>query len=185
MCWAIPKQFAFVRGNLGQADTSLWIANADGAEERKLATRKDPERFDYGVGIGPAWSPDGKVIACSVGSVDAVGDYHTVVGVGVEGGEQKSITPQRWSEGGQLAWRSDGSGLVLVGDSKVWQISYPEGIARKVTNDANSYVGISLAAGSNTLAISRFQRFKAELPSPGLIAQAVTFRAFGTGKREF
>jgi eukaryotic-like serine/threonine-protein kinase len=145
------KQFAFVRGNLGQADTSLWIANADGAEERKLATRKDPERFDYEVGIGPAWSPDGKVIACSVGGVDAAGDYHTVVGVGVEGGEQKSITQQRWSEGGQMAWRPDGSGLVLVGDSQVWQLSYPEGVARKITNDANSYVGISLAANSNAL----------------------------------
>jgi Tol biopolymer transport system component len=145
------KRFAFVRENQGQSETSLWTANADGGGERKLATRKGSEGFDRDVGVGPAWSPDGKVIACSVGGTDAGGEYHTVVGVNVESGEQKPITTHRWYEGGQVAWRTDGGGLVLVGSEQVWQLSYPKGEARKVTNDANRYIGISLTADSGAL----------------------------------
>jgi Tol biopolymer transport system component/DNA-binding winged helix-turn-helix (wHTH) protein len=137
------KRFAFVREN------SLWAANADGSGERKLATRKRSEGFDSEGGL--AWSPDGRVIACSVNVVDAGREYHTVVGIDVEGGEQKSITPHRWGEGGQLAWRKDGGGLVLVGDGQIWQLSYPGGEVRKITNDANWYIGISLTADSGAL----------------------------------
>jgi Tol biopolymer transport system component len=151
------KRFAFL--NQGQSETSLWTANADGSGERELATRKRPEWFD--LESGPAWSPDGRVIACSVGGVDAGGRYkaspkrytqdHTVVGIDVESGEQKPITTRRWYEGGQVAWRTDGGGLVLVADEQVWQLSYPGGEARKITNDANQYIGISLTADSSAL----------------------------------
>ena len=143
------KRFAFLRPlNWGQSETSLWTANADGGGERKLATPKRSEGFDS---VGPAWSPDGRVIACSVGGVDAGGGYHTVVGIDVESGEQKPITPRRWADVGQLAWRKDGDGLVLVADEQVWQLSYPGGEARKITNDANEYIGISLTADSGAL----------------------------------
>jgi Tol biopolymer transport system component/DNA-binding winged helix-turn-helix (wHTH) protein len=151
------KRFAFL--NQGQSETSLWTANADGSGERELATRKRPEWFD--LEGGPAWSPDGRVIACSVGGVDAGGRYkaspkrytqdYTVVGIDVESGEQKPITTRRWYEGGQVAWRTDGGGLVLVADEQVWQLSYPGGEARKITNDANQYIGISLTADSSAL----------------------------------
>ena len=155
-------RFAFVRENQEQSESSLWTANADGGGERKLATRKRSEGFDYGIGVGPAWSPDGRVIACSVGGADAGGGYkasakrhytqaQTVVGIDVESGEQKPITSRRWYEGGQLAWRPDGGGLVLVADEQVWQLSYPGGEARKITNDANQYIGISLTADSSAL----------------------------------
>jgi serine/threonine protein kinase len=141
------KRLAFVRLNPGQSEPSLWTANADGSGERKLATPKRPEGFDLEGGL--AGSPDGRVIACSVGGVDAGG--HTVVGIDVESGEQKSLTPRRWREGGQVAWRTDGGGLVLVADEQVWQLSYPGGEARKITNDANQYIGISLTADSGAL----------------------------------
>jgi len=147
------KRFAFGREN------QLWIANADGSGERELATSKRSEGFDSEG--GPAWSPDGRVIACSVGGVDPGGGYeaspkrytqdHTVVGIDVESGVEKPITTRRWYEGGQVAWRTDGGGLVLVADEQVWQLSYPGGEARKITNDANQYIGISLTADSSAL----------------------------------
>ena len=37
-----------------------------------------------------------------------------VVEVQVQGGETKPITSQRWSGVGQVAWLSDGSGLVML-----------------------------------------------------------------------
>jgi Tol biopolymer transport system component/DNA-binding winged helix-turn-helix (wHTH) protein len=146
------QQLAFVR--LDESETSLWVVNVNGVGARKLATRKGSEWFDHGVGIGPSWSPDGKLVACSVGGEEQGRQYHRVMGVDVETGEQRLITSQqgqRWGEGGQVAWRRDGRRLLLVSDEQIWQIDYPGSEARRITNDVNEYIGISLTADSDAL----------------------------------
>src|SRR5205807_9408100 len=112
----------------------LIVANADGTSERKLAARKTDTWFGYG---GPAWSPDGKVIACGAGSYN--GGFHWfVIAVEVENGGQKEFTAQRWFRVGSVAWLADGSGLVVGAADKgstfyqIWQLSYPRGEAHKV-----------------------------------------------------
>lgn len=144
------KHFAFVRG--GEGGTTLMKANADGTGEQKLASRTVPNNFWH----MPAWSPDGKIIACSVRSL--VGGIHfEVVGVGVDDRIEKLISPQKWIWVDYLAWLSDSSGLVMTGSDhqvmlpQVWHLPYPYGEAHKITNDLNSYNGISLTADSNTL----------------------------------
>ncbi|HEX8116109.1 MAG TPA: winged helix-turn-helix domain-containing protein, partial [Pyrinomonadaceae bacterium] len=61
-------RMAFVRNNGGQS--ALMVADADGGNTRLLASRPAPDSFKV-----PAWSPDGKVIACSAGSRDRY-DFH-------------------------------------------------------------------------------------------------------------
>jgi DNA-binding winged helix-turn-helix (wHTH) protein len=56
------KQFAFVRRPPGATELVI----ADGSHERTLAVRKSPDFFSN---AGPSWSPDGKLIACIVGSI--------------------------------------------------------------------------------------------------------------------
>ena len=147
------KRFAFLRANNGTSDEgSLMIANADGTGETLLASRKLPEVFDNAV----AWSPDGKVIACGVARTDAQGKFMSVVQVQLENGQTEPITNERWLEVTDLAWLSDGSGLLaMVAESiflqKIWKISYPNGEARRLTNDLASYSGLSTTADSNTL----------------------------------
>jgi len=138
-------RFAFVRGQ-----NVLVIANADGSEERILARREESGFWRY-----PAWSPDGKVIACGAGNYTISGDY--VVGVMVKDGSQKTISAQKWFRVYYMSWLSDGSGLVMTASDResrltqIWNLSYPNGAVRRITNDLNSYHGASLTADSTGL----------------------------------
>jgi len=146
-------QLAFVRRYRGQGEDALIIANADGTGERKLASRKGADFFGIG---GPAWSPDGKVIACGAGS-NAGGRRMNVVGVRVEDGTERPLSAQVWFSVGRVAWLSGGNGLVLSAAeqgatlAQVWSVSLPGGKARKITNDLNDYRDMSLTADSQTL----------------------------------
>jgi eukaryotic-like serine/threonine-protein kinase len=148
------KRFAFIRSDVAASgEDQLIIANADGTGERKLTARKGDIFFGYG---GPSWSPDGKTIASAVGSYK--GGFHiSVIAVDAESGEQKEFTSQKWDDAGRVAWLADGRGMILTAQEKgaiyeqIWLLSYPEGTARKITNDLNSYTGVSLTADSNAL----------------------------------
>jgi serine/threonine protein kinase/Tol biopolymer transport system component len=150
------KRFAFVRYTQSETDENiLMLANADGSGEQKLATR--------GVSAysleGPSWSPDGKIIACGARNNDKDGRYWNLVAISVADGTEKEVSSQHWGfRVGQVAWLADGSGLVLVAKDQasgtprqLWYVSYPEGEARKITNDLNEYIGVSIAADSGTL----------------------------------
>ena len=168
------KQIAFVRsavrgggvrsgqrgGASAQGEVALIVANADGTEERKIATRQGgPNRFGNFFFGGVAWSPDGKTIATIARASDADGRFQNVVEVPVAGGAERILTSQRWYQIQRLAWLADGSGLLMTAAEKasdsrsrqVWHLSYPGGEARKITNDLNNYMGISLNADSSVL----------------------------------
>jgi serine/threonine protein kinase/Tol biopolymer transport system component len=152
------KQFAFMRGEPTKAEWSLIIANADGTNERRLAARKSPQFYEV-----PAWSPDGAKLAVSVGDTTG-GKVMSVVEVSVADGTEKPITSEKWLGVGQIAWLSDGSGLVINAadqDSRLqqlWHLSYPEGTARRLTNDLNNYAGISLAPETGDVVTVRFDQ---------------------------
>jgi serine/threonine protein kinase len=147
------KQFSFVRYP-GPGQSALMIANSDGTGERTLAGRTQPERFE---GDGPSWSPDGRLIACAIAGSNARGDYTNLVAVRVESGAEESIISEKSFGIGKVAWLSDTSGLLVLGNdnssyySQIWQVSYPGGEVRKISNDLNSYDDISLTANSATL----------------------------------
>ena len=84
------NQFAFVR-QLKSEETALVVANLNGSAERVLATRKKPEFLNPD---GPAWSPDGSLIACATGVMAK--DQARVIGFEANSGEEKKITDQMW-----------------------------------------------------------------------------------------
>jgi len=151
------KQLAFQRFVPDKGESLLMLANADGTAERWLAVQKIPDFFSAPGVVGPAWSPDGKVIVSNAGSTDATGPYMNLVEVRVADGTIRPITPQRWWNVGQAVWLRDGSGLVFTaseqksGPSQLWHISYPSGEAHRITNDLNDYLGVSLTADSTAL----------------------------------
>lgn len=150
------KRCAFVRGYPVEREMALIVAHLDGTGEQKLSTRKMPDRFSP---EGPAWSPDGQVIACGTGTFDPVEPYMNVVAISTTDGSEKPVSPQRWNWVGQVAWLGDGSGLVTVAwhldasvfADQIWYLSYPAGAARRVTNDLNGYGGVSISADSRAL----------------------------------
>lgn len=74
-----------------------------------------------------------------------------------EGRPAASKGPESLSRSATVAWLADGSGLLVVALDEaasalqIWHISYPSGEVRKVTNDLNHYIRLSLTADSSTL----------------------------------
>jgi TolB protein len=149
------SRMAFIR--MYDAESRLIVADAGGKNERTLATRRQPEYFrvDW---KAPAWSPDGKKIACQVRLNDERGQYETVMGVSVEDGSQLPLTSKRWTHVGQPAWLADGSGLLVTASEsatapvQVWNVTLLSGEATRVTNDLNNYYDLSLTRDSSRLA---------------------------------
>ncbi len=155
-CSPDGRRFAFIRNRPGSGGqtTSLIVANADGTEERQLASRQGQILFSL---VGPAWSPDGNAIACVTVNYDHK-RYMNVVEVMAGDGRERPVTDWKWANIGALVWLPDRSGLLLVADEpdspsgpQVWYLSSPAGQTRRITNDLNYYRGVSLAADGRTL----------------------------------
>jgi len=133
----------------------LWLANADGSNQRRLTGFSEPEYFE---GTGVAWSPDAKLLAVDYGSEEG-GQHMTVATISAADGALKVITSERWAGIGRIAWYPDGSGVAVVAarigetSPQIWQVSYPGGAARRITNDLHSYgiFSLTLTADSRTL----------------------------------
>ena len=153
------KRFAYLSTPPNERERLLMIANADGSGARKLAGRRGNEQF----GDSFSWSPDGKMIVSRVGN--SAEHYQTVVAVSVESGEIKSFTSQKWGLVGDMAWLADGGSLLVTArepapsqQSQIWQVAYPEGAARRITNDLNDYRSLSLDANSDALVTVQGER---------------------------
>ena len=150
------SQMAFIRRYRVEGEDALIIADAQGRNERKLASRRGDDFFGVVSAGGPSWSPDGQTIACPAGS-NTGGRSMNVVAIGIEDGSERQITAQKWFDVGRVAWLPDASGLVLSAteqgstSSQIWQVSYPNGEVRKVTNDLNDYRDMSLTGDAQTL----------------------------------
>ncbi len=149
------KRLAFVRRNLSRGEDALIVAGEDGSGEKTVALRKYPDKIAWTT--GPAWSPDGKAVATAFESTDPKGFYINIIEVRIDDGSVKTISAQRWQYVEQVAWLSDGGGLLIIGQEpgssfqQIWQLSYPGGEARRITNDLSDYIDISLTGDSGTL----------------------------------
>ena len=153
------KQIAFVRFNIPGNTLDIVISHADGTDEQTVAsrTRKDIDVFPVDMnGVGPAWSPDGKVLACV--TINRSRNPHEmnleVLDVASRTSRRLNFTP--WYDISRISWLADGSGLVMAAAESLnvpWQlalVSFPKGEVRKLTNDPNNYTRISTTLDSAT-----------------------------------
>jgi len=142
------KHIAFVRYDSTGGRHVLMIAGSDGSEQYKLAVAKYPEEQFVS---GPAWSPDGKVLA--------IWQSSSLLAIPVSGGPARVITSNWAHQLGEPAWLADGSGLIIAAASithathytQLWEISYPDGNASRILQDPFRYGRISLTADSHML----------------------------------
>lgn len=162
------KRIAFIRRSSNRDESALVVANADGTQDQVVAKRHEPLFFSE---VGPAWSKDGKTIVCSVLS-SAGGFSGTVVEVALENGTEKQITTHTWSLVDKVAWLRDNRGLAITAADQpsspfqIWHISYPDGAVRRITNDLNSYVGLSLSEDATRLVTVQSDRLSAIWTAP-------------------
>jgi Tol biopolymer transport system component len=162
-------QLVFERYGLNDAKSSLVIVNADGTNERTIATRTGHEFF---VGGSVAWSPDGKLIACGSGD-DNLEHPFILTTVDVADGTLREIGSHRFDSINYINWLKDQSGFVFVGSEKgnnvprqIWRMSYPAGEARVVTHDLTGYRYLSLTADAKSLVAIQREAFASVWFSP-------------------
>lgn len=141
---------AFVRAR-PPGEYVLTVANADGSGERPLLARRMGRDT---IGQHLSWSPDGRTIVITAGDAGHP-PFATLIAVNVGDGTEKPIPVRSGQLFRSLAWTTDGRGIVVSAldrghDSgyQLWNLTYPDGTQTKITNDLQSYQGISFAADS-------------------------------------
>ncbi|HEU4872725.1 MAG TPA: protein kinase, partial [Pyrinomonadaceae bacterium] len=161
------KQFTFVRytEEPHTNETTLIIADADGNNERAVATLKEPQFFSRG-GIyssGPAWSPDGTLIAVPAFSVTDE-TYREIVLVNVADGTMNAINAGRWNNIEKLVWLRDGSGFLMNASEnksfllQIWLVNRQGGDARRVTKEPTNYIGLSATKDTRVVLTMKKER---------------------------
>ncbi|MEO7673300.1 MAG: hypothetical protein ABIU09_04395, partial [Pyrinomonadaceae bacterium] len=109
----------------------------------------------------PAWSPDGKTIACSVGSF-AVPKSYQLIGFSPDGQSKRSLSNDKWGHITSIVWRRDSKRLVISANkteifnrTDLWKIA-ENGDAEQITNDFNGYTYLSISNDDSTLGAERY-----------------------------
>lgn len=143
------KRLAILRHDPASGRKVLVTAAPDGSEESRLVEARQEDEEFFG---GPAWSPDGKVLA--------VWQKTRLVSIPVGGGPLGVIASNLAHVGSAPAWLPDGSGLIVAAGQlnapehllTLWQISYPDGRATRILHQSDQYDRPSLSADSHLLA---------------------------------
>lgn len=152
------SRVTFVRFNSRDDTPDLITARADGTSEATLArrTRDDADVFPVDLhGAGPAWSPDGQLLACPTVSRASAQKEMNIEVLDAALGTGRRLNSRPWFNISRVMWLADGSGLILTAadslnaPTQMILLSYPGGEARRVTNDPNNYNHLSATSDSN------------------------------------
>jgi serine/threonine protein kinase len=151
------SSMAYTSLDIAANEISLMVSKIDGTGARKLATH--PATFQYGFFNILRWSPGGKFIVAHVTDPNEPnGLSGTLVKVDVATGAQEPMSGRHWRLLHDFVWLPDESGLVIAAQDKtavpaqVWTLSYPGGVARRISNDISDYLSIALSADARTIA---------------------------------
>jgi serine/threonine protein kinase len=141
-------RFAFVRHDEATAEYSLILSDIDGTNEQVVAQRKGGDTLSVS---GVAWSPDGNLVFCPAGTWEN-GWHMNVVVFDLKHASEKLISNQSWFSIYQVAWEPDMNDLIINATERqtiphqLWRISFPEGVAERITRDLSEYISVSAAA---------------------------------------
>ena len=153
-------RFAFVRTVETTGEFLLVVSSVEGSDEQVLARRQKGQRLSI---YGAAWSPDGNMVVCPASYWD--NGYHmNLIGFDVKDGHEQLIGKQSWFLIYQVAWQ-DPTSLVMIAQDhetspyQVWRIRFSDGVAQRITNDVDSYAGVSIS-GNNIVTVRTQQHWQ-------------------------
>ncbi len=155
-------RISFVR-----SQTELLTADRNGGDVRSVMRLTEGKVF-----LATSWAPDTTKIAAAVYYPSDSRDH--LIEIGMNDGSEKPLPSPEWLRINGLAWLPEGNGVSVSGRdletefSQLWTVSYPSGEARRVTNDLNSYQGLSLTRDGRTVVTTQ-QNYLSNLwvSSPG------------------
>ena len=143
------NELAFVRKFPAENRQGLVVKNLETGVEKTLASVDLPEEFYWN--NYPAWSADGKKIALVVTDQTE----HFVRVVIFENGAARELKMPDFRNVEQIVWSADANHLIAAANDgnnfQLWKISAADAAARRITNDLNSYLGISVSADRKKL----------------------------------
>ena len=149
------KQVAFMRyDNPEPGKYRLIVRPVRGsdADERTLVSGPKGQAL-----YNPAWSPDGRAIACD--ELNLSGAIAGLIAINVADGSRKAFFDSNTAAFEGLVWMPDGNGLLGIlreqstnfNQYRIGFMSYPEGKITPVTRDTNNYSYLSVSADGKTL----------------------------------
>ena len=164
------RQISFGRFDFKANESSIFIADSDGRNERRIASRSGKEYFDGEA----AWSPDGRLLAVMVGN-DSLQPTEGV-GIGLVAVADGAVTqlPSRFTAVGDLTWHPSGDSLIVaavdgsLNQPQLWEIAYPAGTKRRLTNNLNGHFSVSITADGTSIVTGEVYSRSAVWVSPDL-----------------
>jgi eukaryotic-like serine/threonine-protein kinase len=150
------KLLAFSRSDPKSRAQQMWVSTLDGGNAHSIGG--DTLKHGYQAESPGSWSSDSRTIAVPMQLYEQ--HLGALVLLPVSGGPPKILTldvaPQ------DVAWLPDGSGLFFSGVSRTSRLKsqiyfqpFPSGTPVRLTNDLNSYSGVSVTADGKSLVTSQ------------------------------
>ena len=153
------KWLAFIRSENIAESSELVVCKTDGSDEKTLKRRAEPNGYKVW-GISPSWSPDSKKIITAVfthSKDENKNNSQYLIETDLETGHEERLKSLDFHQVEQPRYMPDGKSIVLLGKEKpnsplqVWQIDYPGGKARKITNDLIDYSRLEVSKDGSYL----------------------------------
>lgn len=168
------RSIAFVRAGDGRR-LMVTPASGDGGE-RELIRVEAPEQVSH-----VAWSPNGELIAYTALTEHRSGEFHLRV-LNLTEAEWRTVPlTNEWLAPRGLAWHPSGRSLFLIARNRATRldqillVTLPRGHIQRVTNDINSYVGVTLASDARALlTMQREMRYSIWVGRPDGVMTPVT-----------
>lgn len=165
------RNMSFIRFDFKANESSVFIADADGRNERKLAARSGKQFFDGAA----AWSPDGRLLAVQLGDDSLPRLESTAVGfVSVEDGSVSELPGDPFNAIEDIVWHPSGDSLIVaavegsMGQPQLWECTYASGAKRRLTNNLNGHDSVSITSDGKSIVTGEIYSRSAIWVSPDL-----------------